>query len=122
MVGLVALVATSGVIAQDERPHVRVLVQTTLAAGLRHHDAKAVWDDLSEGDLLDLVREPANAHDANAVRVDWRARTLGYLPRADNADVARQLDRGQPLRARISGLARHRNHHRKLVIEIYLEY
>lgn len=121
MVGLVAQFATSGVTGQDDRAHVRVLVQTTLAAGLRHHDAKAVWDSMSEGDSLVLVREPANEHDANAVRVDWRDHTLGYLPRSENADIARQLDRGQPLRARIVRLARYRNHHRKLQIEIYLE-
>ncbi len=121
MVGLVAQFATSGVTGQDDRAHARVLVQTTLAAGLRHHDAKAVWDSMSEGDSLVLVREPANEHDANAVRVDWRDHTLGYLPRSENADIARQLDRGQPLRARIVRLARYRNHHRKLQIEIYLE-
>ncbi len=76
---------------------------------------------MSEGDSLVLVREPANEHDPNAVRVDWRDHTLGYLPRSENADVARQLDRGQPLRARIVRLTRYRNHHRKLEIEIYLE-
>ena len=121
MVALVALVATSGVMGQADRAHARVLVQATLTAGLRHHEAKAVWDEMSEGDALVLVREPANEHDANAVRVDWRDHVLGYLPRADNADVARQLDRGQPLRARIARLTRYRNHHRKLEIEIYLD-
>lgn len=80
-----------------------------------------MWDDLREGDDLSLVRESGNEHDANAVRVDWRDRTLGYVPRSENADVARQLDRGQPLRARILRLARYRNHHRKLEIEIYLQ-
>ena len=121
VVGLVAQFATSGVIGQDDRAHARVLVQTTLTAGLRHHDAKAVWENMSEGDSLVLVREPANEHDPNAVRVDWRDHTLGYLPRSENADVARQLDRGQPLRARIVRLTRYRNHHRKLEIELYLE-
>lgn len=119
--GMVALLATAGVTGQDVRPHARVLVQTTLAAGLRHHEAKEVWDSMSAGDALELVREPANEHDSNAVRVDWNAHVLGYIPRGENADVARQLDRGQPLRARIVHLARYRNHRRKLEIEIYLD-
>ena len=102
-----------------DAPQARVLLQTTLVAGLAHHDAKAVWPELAVGDGLDLVREADNPHDAQAVRVDWRGRVLGYLPRADNADVARQLDRGQRLEARIVELARYRNHRRKLAVQIY---
>jgi hypothetical protein len=45
---------------------------------------------------------------------------LGYLPRADNASVARQLDRGNPLRARIARLEKYRTHRLKLEIEVYL--
>jgi len=99
----------------------RVLVQSTLTAGLRHYEAKAVWDRLQTGDALELVREPANIHDPNAVRVDWDGHVLGYLPQSDNTDVARQLDRGQALKARIARLAKYRNHRRKLEVEIYVE-
>jgi hypothetical protein len=99
----------------------RVLVQTTLAAGLRHHEAKAVWDRMQPGDALVLVREPANPHDPDAVRLDWDGHVLGYLPRPDSADIARQLDRGQALKARIVTLAKYRNHRRKLEVEIFLE-
>lgn len=100
----------------------RVLVQTTLTAGLRHYEAKAVWPDMQPGDPLALVREPANPHDPNAVRVDWSGHVLGYLPKPDSADIARQLDRGQALKARIVALAKYRNHRRKLEMEIYLEF
>jgi hypothetical protein len=99
----------------------RVMVQTTVTAGLAHHEAKAVWDELQEGDRLDLVREADNPHDPNAVRVDWSGHVLGYLPQADNLDIARQLDRGQSLKARILKRAKYRNHRRKLEIEIYAE-
>lgn len=118
---LLLAVALLGVTATAiaEEPRARVLLQTVLVAGLAHHEAKAVWPDLAVGDALDLVREWDNAHDAQAVRVDWRGRALGYLPRNDNADVARQLDRGQRLEARIVELARYRNHRRKLVVEIF---
>ena len=97
-----------------------ILVQTSLAAGLAHHEGKAVWEQLKVGDPLDLVREPNNAYDPNAVRVDWHGHTLGYIPRADNEALARQLDRGNRLRARITGIASYRNHRRKLEIEIYI--
>ncbi|MFO1320656.1 MAG: HIRAN domain-containing protein [Burkholderiales bacterium] len=99
----------------------RVLLQSTLTAGLAHHEAKTLWNDLRPGDALDLIREPDNAHDPNAVRIDWKGHVLGYLPRADNADVARQIDRGQVLRARIRTIAKYRNHRRKLEIDIFAD-
>ena len=106
--------------AAEARPtRARILVQSSLAAGLRHHDAKAVWVHMRVGDTLALVREPDNPNDANAVRLEWQGRMLGYLPREDNADVARQLDRGAGLQARIAELARYRNHRLKLGVEIY---
>jgi hypothetical protein len=116
-----ATLALASAALAEPVPRARVLVQTTLAAGLRHYEAKAVWNRMQPGDPLELVREPANPHDQNAVRVDWDGHVLGYLPQADNADVARQLDRGQSLKARIVKLAKYRNHRRKLEVEIYIE-
>jgi hypothetical protein len=109
------------VAGQQAGTRARALVQVSLAAGLAHHEAKAVWDRLRVGDPLTLVREPANAHDPNAVRIDWNGHVLGYLPRVETADVARQMDRGQPLQARIAGIAKYRNHRRKLQLEIYVD-
>ena len=121
VIGAVALASLAGPANADTAPppRARVLIQTTLTAGLAHHDAKAVWTDLAEGDALDLVRESGNAHDPDAVRVEWRGRVLGYLARGDNSDVARQLDRGQALAATIRSIAKYRNHRRKLVIDIH---
>jgi len=97
-----------------------ILVQTSLTAGLAHHEAKAVWEQIKPGDALALTREPDNAHDPGAVRVEWNGHVLGYLPRADNAAVARQLDRGNRLQARVARLGQYRNHRRRLEVEVYL--
>jgi hypothetical protein len=97
-----------------------ILVQTSLTAGLAHHDAKAVWDEIRAGDTLDLVRERDNPHDPNAVRVAWRGHTLGYVPRTENEAVARQIDRGSRLSARVASIGMYRNHRRKLGVEIFV--
>ena len=73
------------------------------------------------GDTLSLVREPANAYDPRAVRVEWRGRKLGYVPRRDNAALAWGLDRGAALRARVSRLAQHPNPARRIEFEVYIE-
>ena len=119
-----ALLTTAVLLASMTAPSVEVVseivVHSAVAAGLRHHDAKAVWEQMKPGDEVTLVRERDNPHDPNAVRVDWKGRVLGYLPRADNESVARQLDRGNPLRARIARLGKYRNHRLKLEIDVYL--
>jgi hypothetical protein len=118
LLGAVLLLATLPAPAAEVASE--IVVHSAVAAGLRHHDAKAVWAQMKPGDEVTLVREIDNPHDPNAVRVEWNGHVLGYLPRADNASVARQLDRGNPLRARIARLGKYRNHRLKLEIDVYL--
>jgi len=104
---------------------VRLVVQSSPLAGWRYAEAAEVWPLLEPGDPLELVREADNPHDPNAVRVQWRGRKLGYVPRRQNAALAWGLDRGAPLRARISRVSNHPTGHpnpaKRLEFEVYLE-
>jgi hypothetical protein len=100
---------------------VQLLVQSSPLAGFRYGEAAELWPRLQQGDALELVREADNPHDANAVRVEWRGRKLGYVPRRENGAVAWGLDRGTPLRARVSRLAEHPNPARRIEFEVYIE-
>lgn len=82
-----------------------ILLQDSPLAGFQYHAGKTLWPQMQVGDALTLVREPDNPHDARAVRVEWRGHKLGYVPRRENADVARLMDGGQTLTARIARLA-----------------
>ena len=114
---IAALTAAASAHAGDAR----LLVQSSPLAGFQFHAARAAWPELAIGAALELVREPDNVHDASAVRVLWRGQLLGYVPRRENAHVAAQLDRGTPLRARISRLVEHRNPRLRLAFEIYAD-
>ena len=107
--------------AEDRAAAVRLIVQSSALAGFRYHAAAELWDELHVGDPLTLEREPGNPHDANAVSLSWRGRKLGYVPRHENAALAWGLDRGDPLRARISRLSRHPNPARRIEFEVYAE-
>ena len=95
-----------------------IVVQRSPLAGFRHYHGVEVLRDLKPGDRLELVREPENRHDPNAVRVDWRGVTLGYVPRRDNASVARQMDRGTALEARLATLRQNRNRSVRIEFEV----
>ena len=100
---------------------VRLLVQSSALAGFRYAEAAEVWPHLAAGEPLELVREPDNPHDANAVRVEWRGRKLGYVPRSENGALAWAMDRGEVLRARVSRLAEHAKSRRRIEFEVYIE-
>ena len=100
---------------------VRLLVQSSPLAGFRYGEAAALWPQLRVGDALELVREAENPFDPDAVRVEWRGHRLGYVPRRENAAVAHGLDRGTPLRARLTRVDEHPNPARRVEFEVYIE-
>ena len=95
-----------------------IVIQRSPLAGFRHYEGVEFWRDMKTGDRLQLVREPDNPYDANAVRVEWRGVKLGYVPRRDNAAVARQLDRGAALEARVASLHENRNRSVRIEFEV----
>ena len=99
---------------------VRILVQSSPLAGFKYHAGEDLWPELREGDRLDLVREPDNEHDANAIRVEWHGRKLGYLPRKENRAVAAAMDNGDKVDARIAKLRQHRNPWQRMLIEVFV--
>lgn len=113
-------VLLAGAASADQTLSARILLQVSPLAGFQYHQARAVWDDMRVGDRVALVREPDNPHDPRAVRVEWQGRMIGYVPRAENEAVARQLDEGNRLEARITRLLKHRDPWKRIELEIYL--
>lgn len=106
--------------ASAQAVEARIVMQSSPLAGFRHYEAPNLWGDIQPGDPLALVREPENPHDRNAVRVEWRTFKLGYVPRAENTGVARQMDRGANLAARVSKVHMTRAPNKRIEFEIYL--
>jgi hypothetical protein len=116
----VVLALTAGAAAAADGATARIVVQHAPLAGFVYYDAQAVWDQMKTGDRLTLVREPANMHDSNAVRLEWQGHMLGYVPRKDNPDLARQMDHGGRIEARITELRRAANGRHRISYEIYV--
>ena len=95
-----------------------LLIQSSPLAGSQFHALPEVVARIRVGDALTLQREPDNPHDANAVRVLWQGHMLGYVPRRENKGIARALDRGEPLVARVVALRPDESPWRRLRFEI----
>lgn len=112
--------ALAGVAFSVAAASVKVLVQSSPLAGSQYYALAAVWSEMRVGDRLTLTREPDNRHDRHAVRVDWRGRQLGYVPRSENRAVARALDAGEKLEARVSQRREDADPWRRVEFEVYL--
>lgn len=114
----IPLVAAAWCASLAHAAEAMIVVQRSPLAGFRHYEGREAWPALRPGEPLALVREPDNPYDANAVRVEWHGRKLGYVPQRDNAAVARHLDRGTALEARIAALRENRNRTVRIEFEI----
>ena len=67
-------------------------------AGVKHHQLHTILDDLEEGSELELVPEPDNKFDSNAVKIVAAGDVMcGYVPRKFSAEVAALLQYESPL-------------------------
>lgn len=118
--GLLAALGAGVAEGATPEPRRQVLIQRSPLAGFHYHAGEELWPQLAAGEPLALVREPTNPYDERAVRIDWRGRKLGYLPRNENAAVAQMLDRGERLEARIAELRTSRDPWERVVVAVAL--
>jgi ATP-dependent DNA helicase RecQ len=75
----------------------------TSIVGLGYYQADKLISSrkILEGSLLDLVREPDNPHDGNAVSVEYKKVKVGHLSRALAASLSERIDGGIDYVARV---------------------
>ena len=98
-----------------------ILIQTSSIAGFQFYDGDHLWDQLSTGDMLQLIQEPDNHYDENAVEIYWRNSKLGYLPRVENTTIAQMMNQEQEITAKISNKRESFNPWGRLTIEVWLQ-
>jgi hypothetical protein len=118
---LLAILFSLPALATGPSANAKILLQNSPLAGFRYYEGKRLWGEMKVGDTLQLVREPDNSYDPNAVRVEWQGHKLGYVPRADNEALTRFMDRGSKAEARITRLKKSRNPWQRMEFEVALD-
>lgn len=76
----------------------------THVAGTSFVPIREIEPTLAEGDTLVLRREPGNEHDPLAILIlSGQGRKVGYVPRDRNEILARLMDAGKLIFARLEG-------------------
>ena len=70
----------------------RIYLLDVFVAGAQHHHGIAMLHRLQHGTALELLREPHNPFDANAIAVCAFGQKLGYVPARKNKVLARLMD------------------------------
>jgi len=70
----------------------KIYLLQCFVAGFRHYEGMQLLNEMKEGDLLELVREPNNEHDDCAIALQWRGKKIGYIPASTNEMLSYLLD------------------------------
>jgi hypothetical protein len=117
---LSGVLACAGAAFRLHAAEMRLVVQDSPLAGFQYYDGRMLWPSLKVGDALALVREKDNPHDPAAIRLEWKGQKIGYVPRRDNRDLARQMDYGAAVEGRIMALTPSPNGRNRISYEIYV--
>lgn len=97
-----------------------IVLSHPLIAGFHYYDGYKTEKFLCINSPLVLKRQPGNAYDKNAVEVFFGTAKLGYLPRRENKIIARMLDQGVEVKARIVQVAPEKDAYERIRLEVYL--
>ncbi|MBO9620880.1 MAG: HIRAN domain-containing protein [Niabella sp.] len=99
----------------------RIYLLQTFVRGFRFYKGVELLDQMNEGDLLELVREPDNQHDERAIALHFNNHKIGYVPREDNDILSKLMDAEIiPLQAEVTHLNKEARAWENVYIAVYV--
>jgi hypothetical protein len=98
-----------------------VILMHPCVAGFSYYDGPDTLLNLKEQQPLRLQRQPGNPFDKNAVEIFAGAAKLGYLPQKENKLIARMMDQGMEVKARICRINLQNPDWKSVRVEVYVE-
>lgn len=70
----------------------KIYLLQCFVAGFRHYEGMKFLNEINEGDLLELRREPSNEFDGCAIALYWKGNKIGFIPASTNEMLSYLLD------------------------------
>lgn len=70
----------------------KIYLLQCFVAGFRHYEGMNLLEQMKDGDLLELVREPENKYDDCAIALHWQGKKIGFIPADLNEMLSYLLD------------------------------
>lgn len=109
--------------SQENKPQTmrEIRLSSPYIAGFQYYKGLELEQMLKENDSLILKREQQNTHDRYAIEVFSGSSKLGYLAREENKVVARMMDQGMTVKARIIKIKPEEHPYRRVKAEVFYE-
>ncbi|MHB2149850.1 HIRAN domain-containing protein [Calditrichota bacterium LG25] len=79
-----------------------IFINQFSVAGFRFYEGEALLPQMKTGQVLQLQLDPENEYDKYAVKIFYKGRHIGFVPRSDNKHICRLLRQKVKLICRIA--------------------
>ncbi len=73
------------------QPQHHYLLNQFSVAGFQFYEGDSLLPQMKTGDSLNLINDYENEHDYYAVRIEYKNKMIGHVPRSDNKHLFRML-------------------------------
>ncbi len=98
-----------------------LILLDTVVAGYQYYKGEKIWQNLRVNQNLKLVREHENPYDRQAIEIYRLNKKLGYIPKAGNPVIARMMNNGMKLKAKITWLKQSEDQWERVGIKVEME-
>lgn len=90
--GIIGFLGLSALPASMVKQYHRYYLLQSFVRGFRFYEGLKLLDEMHEGDLLEMLREPANEYDPKAIALYFNQHKIGFIPKEDNDILSRLMD------------------------------
>lgn len=90
--GIIGFLGISALPASMVKQYHRYYLLQSFVRGFRFYEGLKLLDEMHEGDLLEMLREPANEYDPKAIALRFNQHKIGFIPKEDNDILSRLMD------------------------------
>lgn len=91
---LIGLYGIASIPAALVKQYQKVYLLQCFVRGFQYYEGPNMIHEINESGLLELVREPENKYDKNAIALYFNQKKIGFIPRESNEMLAVLLDTG----------------------------
>lgn len=91
---MIALFGLSSLPKELIQQYDRIYLLQCFVRGFKYYKGPELLESMHEGAMLELVREPGNSYDSNAIALHFNGHKIGFLPAEENKYLSKILDAG----------------------------
>lgn len=89
---LIGLYGVAALPLERVKQYERIYLLQSFVRGFQYYEGPRIIGEINNSGVLELVREPDNIHDSQAIALHFNRRKIGYLPRESNEVLSVLMD------------------------------